>query len=413
MQVYHDSAGWWLGSFKSMLKLIYSNKGLLFIALGNLVGALLTGSFWLLIATTQDADQYGKTNYLVAMASLACSIALFGLNTTVTTFNAKGLKNISLQANQLTLFSGVIAAIFVSIFSDWYAGLFVVSMVFWMMSSYDLLGKKLYKQYALVIVGARGSQLLLSLILYFVLGIEGIILGFVISFFVFSYRYLGSMRMFNFKFNEVKGKLKFSMHAYSFNMSTSFLMFFDKLVILPLFGYTVLGQYQISLQLLLLVGMIPISLYQYLLSEESSGSRKTRLRYVGFAISVVLAATLFFASPWLIETYFPNFIDSIVAVKITSIGIVPMTIVWTINSRLFTTGQTRFIAVGSAIYVSVQVVLILLLGREFGVPGLATALVLALGAQSTFLFLGQNKLKKKILLEETMGSRLAKKTDTK
>jgi hypothetical protein len=38
---------------------------------------------------------------------------------------------------------------------------------------------------------------------------------------------------------------------------------------------------------------------------------------------------------------------------------------------------------------------------------------LALGAQSIFLFLGQNKLKKKILLEETMGSRLAKKTDTK
>jgi O-antigen/teichoic acid export membrane protein len=362
-----------------------SQKGLIYIVLGNLLGATLTGGFWLLLATIQSVEEYGKTNYEVAIASLAASAALLGLNTTVTSYLAKGSSKINIQANQVVLISGGIAAVVVS-FVDWYLSAFVIGMTFWMMSTYELLGKKQYKQYAMTIIGARGSQMILSIGLFYVLGVMGIILGFAISFLLFSQRYFISTKQFSLIFDEVKSKMKFASHAYSFNMSNAFLMYFDKLVILPLFGYAILGYYQLGFQFLLFLGMIPISFYQYLLSEESSGLRKTKVRLVGILVSVCLTVVLFASSPWIVQTFFPHFENSIDAIRIMSIGIIPMMIVWILNSRFLTVEKTRYVLIGSAVYVSLQMSLIVQLGNVMGVVGLALAVILALSAQAAFLY---------------------------
>ncbi|MDX1372389.1 MAG: hypothetical protein R3321_07955, partial [Nitrososphaeraceae archaeon] len=66
-----------------MLKFIKSNKGLIYIIIGNVLGAIITGGFWLLLASLQSVEEYGETSYMISMASLASSIALLGLNTTV------------------------------------------------------------------------------------------------------------------------------------------------------------------------------------------------------------------------------------------------------------------------------------------------------------------------------------------
>src|SRR5439155_24352177 len=216
----------------------------------------------------------------------------------------------------------------------------------------------LYKQYAVVIIGARASQLILSLILYYWLRTWGIIIGFIVSFLLFSHRYFISIRKFTYNFDEIKDKMKFATHAYSFNMSTALLMYFDKFIIPPLFGYAILGYYQIGLQFLLFIGMIPISLYQYLLSEESSGLKKTRIRLVGLIVSISLAALLFTTSPYILQRFFPHFLNSLEAVRIMSIGIIPMTMVWVLNSRFFSTGSTKYVFVGSVIYLATQLVLI-------------------------------------------------------
>lgn len=66
-----------------------------------------------------------------------------------------------------------------------------------MMSSYELLSRKLYSKYAINIIGARASQLVLSIILYSLFGIPGIIIGFIISFFVFSVTYFKTIPQFS------------------------------------------------------------------------------------------------------------------------------------------------------------------------------------------------------------------------
>src|SRR5919109_1001617 len=178
-----------------VLRFLTSHKGLIYITLGNRLGAAATGVFWLLLAFIQNAHEYGKTNYEISIASLAASAALLGLNTTVTTYIAKGSSKIHIQSNQLILLSGGIAAVVVAYF-NWILGFFVIGMAFWMMSSYELLGRKMYKQYAFVNIGARVSQLFLSILLYYLFGIMGIAIGFIISFLIFSQRYFISARQF-------------------------------------------------------------------------------------------------------------------------------------------------------------------------------------------------------------------------
>ncbi|MDQ4057270.1 MAG: hypothetical protein M3156_07635 [Thermoproteota archaeon] len=376
------------------LRFLSSHKGLIYITLGNLLGAAATGAFWLLLALIQNADEYGKTNYEISIASLAASAALLGLNTTVTTYVAKGSSKINVQANQLILISSGIAAMIVAFF-NWILGFFVIGMAFWMMSTYELLGRKMYKQYAFVNIGARASQLFVSILLYYFLGITGIAIGFIISFLIFSQRYFISTKEFSRDFSEVKNKIKFSLNIYSFNMSNAFLLYFDKLIIAPLFGYAVLGYYQLGFQFLLFLGMIPISFYQYLIPEESSGLKKSRVRFLGLLVSIGLTALLFLSSPWILQYLFPHYMASLDSMRIMSIGIIPMMIVWTLNSKFLNVGDTKYVLFGSAIYLTIQIGLIFYLGSTMNVIGLALAVVLALIAQASFLFISDKHLQQK------------------
>jgi O-antigen/teichoic acid export membrane protein len=376
------------------LRFLSSHKGLIYITLGNILGAAATGAFWLLLALIQNADEYGRTNYEISIASLAASAALLGLNTTVTTYVAKGSSKINVQANQLILISSGIAAMIVAFF-NWILGFFVIGMAFWMMSTYELLGRKMYKQYALVNIGARASQLFVSILLYYFLGITGIAIGFIISFLIFSQRYFISTKEFSRDFSEVKNKIKFSLNIYSFNMSNAFLLYFDKLIIAPLFGYAVLGYYQLGFQFLLFLGMIPISFYQYLIPEESSGLKKSRVRFLGLLVSIGLTAILFLSSPWILQYLFPHYMASLDSMRIMSIGIIPMMIVWTLNSKFLNVGDTKYVLFGSAIYLTIQIGLIFYLGSTMNVIGLALAVVLALIAQASFLFISDKHLQQK------------------
>jgi O-antigen/teichoic acid export membrane protein len=363
--------------------------------LGNIFGAILTGGFWLLLASLQSVEEYGETSYLISMASLASSFALLGLNTAITTFIPKGHTKIHVAANQVILISSIIAALIVAQ-RDWLLGLFVVGMTFWMMSIYEFLGRKSYKKYAIANIGARGCQLLLSIIFYYLIGIPGIIIGFTVSFFLFSHRYFLSIKYFTKDFSEISGQMKFALHSYSFNMSNALLMYFDKIIIPSIFGYAILGYYQLGFQFLMFLGMVPISFFQYLIPEESSGHKKTKLRIAGFGLSIGLAALLYFLSPTLINVFFPQYQNSLDAIRVISIGIIPMMIAYIINSKFLSEGNTRGVVIGAIIYQILQITLMILLGRLIEVTGIALSVVISLTGQALFLLL-YKKLSKKVI----------------
>jgi O-antigen/teichoic acid export membrane protein len=324
------------------------------------------------------------------LGSLIASVALLGFNTTINLYSGKSITSLNVQANQTVLITTGISSIAVLLLlSNWLLALFILTMNFWVMSTHGLLGRKSYVHYSISTIGARASQFVMSIFLYFMFGIHGIIIGFIISFIVFSYPYFFTIRKFSLDFNIVKAKVKSSLHVYSFNLSNALLLYLDKLIIGPLFGYAILGQYQLAFQFLMFFGVIPISFYQYLIPEESSGRENSRLRIVGFFTSILLAIVMFTVSPLILRIFFPSYIESAVPAQILSFGIVPMMIIWVINSKFITTGSTRPVLVGALIYQIIQIVLLVYLGNYIGLNGLALAVVLALSFQAIFLFLSK------------------------
>ena len=142
--------------------------------------------------------------------------------------------------------------------------------------------------------------------------------------------------------------------------------------------------------------MVPISFFQYLIPEESSGHKKTKLRIAGFGLSIGLAALLYFLSPTLINVFFPQYQNSLDAIRVISIGIIPMMIAYIINSKFLSEGNTRGVVIGAIIYQILQITLMILLGRLIEVTGIALSVVISLTGQALFLLL-YKKLSKKVL----------------
>jgi len=342
----------------------------------------------------QNVHEYGLINYVVAIGSLSSSISLLGLNTTVTTLVPQGHKKIDIQANQVVLISATVCAIIASLF-NWILGFFVLGMAFWMMSSYELLSRKLYSKYALNIIGSRALQLVLSIILYGFFGIFGIIVGFVIAFFAFSVTYFKTIPQFSKSFGKITKEFKTSLHLYSYNLSNALLLYLDKLIIAPIYGYTVLGYYQLGFQFLMFFSMISVSFYQYLIPEESSGRKRNKLRIYGIALSIIITILVFLLAPVILKVFFPNYINSLNSIRILSMGIIPMMITSTLNSKFLAMKLTRFVLISSIIYQVTQIILIIILGRQFGIDGIALSVVIAMIVQITFLGVAQLRINRK------------------
>jgi O-antigen/teichoic acid export membrane protein len=276
------------------------------------------------------------------------------------------------------------ASLVLSVF-QWASGILSAAMVFFMMSIAELLGRKKYGEFALLSIGQRFVQISLSLFLYFQLGIMGIVLGYFLGNLIFSFRYFRILPNFSFEFDGIKEKRNFTLHNYGFNLIRNFTGYLDKIIIGPLFGYFVLGIYQLGFQFFLFLSIIPLSLYYYLLPEESSGKDKSKIKIVGFGLAVVAAIFAFFTLPFFIETLFPTFASSVWVVRIMSLAVIPSTIVAIISASLLGRGRSKYVFVAGLIYLASVIVGVLVLGEAMGAMGLAVTLVVAQSIQAGFL----------------------------
>ena len=364
--------------------IIRTEMGLVYTTVGNMGSSFLGGLFWLVLASLLAVESYGLVNYYIAIGSVFSAVALTGLDATVITYMAKGEKHINYQANSLVLISGLSVGLVLSFFQMG-SGLLAVAMVFFMMAIAETLGRKRYREYAFLSIGQRVVQISLSLFLYFQFGIMGIVIGYFLGNLIFSYPYIKSMSNFTLKVDSVKEKRNFTLHSYGFNLIRNFTNYLDKIIIGPLFGYFVLGLYQLGFQFFMFLSIIPMSLYYYLLPEESSGNNKAKIKQIGFGLAVVAAVLAFFTLPYFIEILFPSFVGAILVVRIMSLAIIPSTIVAVMNASLLGRGESRVVLIAGLIYLSSLIVGVIALGGALGALGLALTLVVAQSIQAIVL----------------------------
>lgn len=379
-----------MGSFKER---IFGLKGLFSLGATDIVGNVISMFFWLYIATIIDVEQYGQVNYLIGIAAISSTVVLIGNSNVITVFSAK---KIPLQSSLylLTLFAGTISAISVFIiFYNIEVSLLIFGYLFGTMILAELIGRKLFVGYSKYLLTQKILTVAFGLGLYHIIGINGIILGLAISYAPFLIRLVNEFRATKIDFSLLKPHRNFIVTNYTFVVIDGFKNNLDKLIIVPLLGFTVLGQYTLSLQIISVLMMSSNIVFKYILSEDASGNRNKKLKLVTIFFATIIAVAGIFILPLMIPIFFPKYVEAIPALKIMSLGIISSTISLTYYSKLFSTEKSRVLIISRSLMVLSMILGIVILGQQFGLVGVAYSFVLSSSIEAVFLFITSRRMK--------------------
>lgn len=277
------------------------------------------------------------------------------------------------------------------IFSQIGVSLYVMGFVIFNLATAEILGKKKYRSYSVYLITQKILMVGFALFFYYYIGLEGVILGISLSFFPYIIRIYKSFKNNKINFSLVRPRIGFIINSYALDLSRTFSGYTDKLIVAPLFGFAILGNYQLGIQILSILGILPGIVYQYILPRDSSGESNKKLKKITLTISIILAILGFILAPIILPVLFPKFIDAIEVIQIVSISVIPSTINLIYISKFLGNELSKIVLIGSGIFLAVQIVSIFVLGESIGVNGIAMALVLGASSETMFL-VSVNKL---------------------
>ncbi|MEX2192369.1 MAG: oligosaccharide flippase family protein [Nitrosarchaeum sp.] len=371
--------------FNKIKEIFTRFRGLTTLGFGNIVSAGISAIFWFYLASLLGAEDYGQVSYFIAIASISSTISFLGAGNTIIVYTAKGEKIqspvffISIISSAVTLI-----AVFI-IFSHIGVSLYILGYVVFSLATSELLGRKMYGNYTKYLITQKILMTGFAILLYHFLGVEGVILGIALSFFPYSIRIYKSFKESKIDLKLIKPRFSFMMNSYALDLSRTFSASTDKLLIFPMFGFTILGHYQLGIQFLSILSIIPSIVYQFILPEDSSGNSNHKLKKYTVIFSIILAFLGITLSPFVLPVLFPKFTDAIEIVQIVSLSIIPATINLIYISKYLGKVQSKIVLIGSGVFLLVQITAIFMLGQVFGVNGIAAALLIATTSEAIFL----------------------------
>jgi len=367
-------------------------KDLVTVGAANSISSLISGVFWIFMASLLGTEGYGQFSYFIAIASIVSIIAYFGIGNTIIVYTAKKEKFQS-ELYSFAILSGIVASgILFVIFQNIGISVFVIGTIVFGIIASETLGLKNYQKYGKILIIQRIMQVGLSISLFYIYGIDGLILGYGISYLPFIVLFYKKLS-FKIDFKIIKKYFSFMMDSYSLNVSRRLSLSLDKLIVAPLFGFMLLGNYQLSVQIFVLMSILPQSVFQYLLPQDATGKKLKRLKTYTILLSIIFTVIGIFAAPLLLPILFPDFEESIELVQIMSIGIIPLSVGLMYTSKFLGSENSRPILYSSIIFIIIQIGLILILGEFYGITGIAIATVLAYTGRSIYLIIADKATK--------------------
>ena len=364
--------------------LLDNTKDVQHVGIGNIAGKVIVGIFWFYMATVLGSENYGQVSYLIALGSMGAAISMVGTSNTLIVYTAKKVP-IESALYSIALILGTAAAIVLYIFSsNIIVSIFVFGYIFYNLGVAQLLGNKLYKKYAIILIIQKILFVSLALLFYHIIGFEGVVLGFALSMLVFSYIVLKEFRDTKIDFKILKPRFGFMINNYALTIEKVLNGQVDKLIIAPIFGFALLGNYALSIQFLSIMLIIPSIVFQYTLSQDATGNLSKKIKKISIGSSIMVACLGIVLSPILIPIIFPDYVEAIQLIQIISFMVIPSSIILAYNSELLGKEKSRFVLIGQGISVSVYLVGLLTLGAIIGINGVAISLVLSSICQAVF-----------------------------
>ena len=373
--------------------LLLKTKDVQYIAIGNVGGKVIIAIFWLYMAAVLGTEDYGQVNYLIALGAMGAGLSMVGTSNTVIIYTAKKIP-IESTIYSIALILGTVSSIILYLFSEnIIVSIFVFSYIFYNLGISELLGKKEYKKYSIILILQKIIFVSSSLILHNFIGFEGIVLGFAISMLVFSPIVITQLFKTKINFKMLKPRFGFIINNYALVIEKVLSGQVDKLIIAPLFGFAILGNYALSMQILSIATILPSIVFQYTLSQDASGKSSSWIKKFSILSSIIMAVLAITLAPIVLPIIFPEYIEAVQIIQIVSLYVIPSSIILAYSSKLLGEEKSRYVLIGQAISAGTYLGGIFSLGAIIGINGIAISFVIAGCGQAIFYIIVSKYLK--------------------
>jgi O-antigen/teichoic acid export membrane protein len=358
-----------------------------FLGVANIIPTIIAAGFWFYVASLVGDKIYGEIIYYLTIAGFASGITMFGAPSSLNVYAAKG-ERILPTISTISFTASAIAAI--TIFFIFYnpgASIQVFSYVIFALITAEFLGRKLFKTYMKIMIIQKSLMVFLAILFYHTIGNDGIIIGISLSFTPFIILYFKEFRTNKINFSDLKSKKKFILNNYLLEFSRMFSSSVDKIIIPPIFGFAILGNYALGMQFYMVFLIIPSIIFQYIVPQDASGNPSIFLKKITVLVSIGIAILGIIFSPMIIKMLFPEFLEAVEIVQIVTLGVIPGTINYMYISKFLGNLQNKIILMSSSIFLVSIILGVIVLGKLFEVQGIAISFVLAGTMESIFLII--------------------------
>ena len=359
--------------------LVFSNlRALSFIGGADVIGSIISTAFWFFLASQLSPDEYGEIQYFIAIATVATAFVVIAPQTSMTVFSAKKLKFES-TFYFISLILTLIASFIIMIL---FYKLDVIFLLFGyvlnILAIGQLLGKKLFSSYSKYYLSQKILTAVLGVIFLQIFGSDGIIIALSLSYVFFIIVAFKEFKNTKITIPLIKSHSKFIFNNYVIEILTKLNGNFYKFLIVPILGFAILGEFSLAQQLVN-VGMIfTLIVFKFTLSHDSSGQENIQLKKITILISILIAILGFIFGPFLVSTFFPEYIEIVDVVKIISFCIIPMSFTKIFTSKLLGSKKNNRIVWSKVISITAFVIIILTFTAEYGIIALAFGYLLSI-----------------------------------
>jgi O-antigen/teichoic acid export membrane protein len=372
---------------------IFGHKDLVSIGTANLFGSGISAIFWFSLASLINPEEYGQIHYFLAIAGMAQLLSLISTTNALQVYVAKNIK-IHSTLFFISIIAGIVSSLVVFLFfSRTDTSLLVLGYIIFELSNGFLLGKKLFSNYAKFFLTQKILTVIFGFGLYFTFGVDGIIFGLVLSYVPYIWILVNEFRNTRIDFSLLKPRKGFLINNYGINISGAVGGQMDKLIIAPILGLELLGNYSLAMQFLVILLLLPTTVFKYLLTQDSSGKNTKNLKKNTIFASVGLATFGIVILPMIIPILFPNYIDTVIAIQIISVAIIPGTIGIFYDSKLLSIEKSKFLVIGKGIGLFTMISGFVILGPIYGIIGLAVTLVVSSCLQTLVVIIASKTIR--------------------
>ena len=354
---------------------LFSYKGLALIGSADLIGGAISAIFWLVIASLLLVEEYGEISYFVAIASLGICCVV-GSSDTLMVFSTKNQKIVPTLL-LLTLIFTMIASLIAFVIIQRFEIIFLIfSFIVFQVSITLLLGKRLYAKYSKFLLTQKILQFAIGIGLYFLLGVNGVLIGIALSNFALIPIFYKELRNFKIDLSLLKPKKEFIINNHIIYAISVFRRDIDKIIVVPILGFTVLGNFALTLQFYAIMMIFSSVAFKYLLPRDVSGEKNIQLKIFLILLSVVITLSGIFFSPFFIENFFTKFSESIIPIQIASLSVISTTISVILYSKILALEKSRFLMIANSVQLCAILIGTIILGILYGIIGVTIAFVL-------------------------------------